>query len=29
MPAIETEGLTRAFGIRTAVDGLDQRVEPG
>jgi ABC-2 type transport system ATP-binding protein len=29
VPAIETEGLTRAFGVRTAVDGLDLRVEPG
>jgi ABC-2 type transport system ATP-binding protein len=27
--AIETEGLTRAFGPRLAVDGLDLRVEPG
>ena len=27
--AIETAGLTRAFGSRMAVDGLDLRVEPG
>jgi ABC-2 type transport system ATP-binding protein len=29
VPAIVTEGLTRSFGERMAVDGLDLHVEPG
>lgn len=28
-PALSTQGLTRRYGTRVAVDGLDLRVEPG
>ena len=29
MPAIETKGLTKRFGTKTAVDGLDLTVKKG